>query len=191
MYLNKLKEKILKTDSKTVHDLIIIFIIGLIILIGASVFVKPQPTNKNNDKQMVIKQDINNDYAKEVENNLKNVLSKIHGVGKVDVMITLNTDEEVVAATDSVQSETSTNEKDNNGGTRVTTQTETNNKIVTSQTTTGQNQPIILKKVMPEIRGVIVVAEGADNPNIQYQLLSAVQTALGIPAYKVKVISSN
>lgn len=43
---------------------------------------------------------------------------------------------------------------------------------------------------MPEIRGVIVVADGAKDPRLRYELSSAVQTALGIPAYKVKVISS-
>jgi len=188
--LNKLKQKILKADNKTIQDLMVIFIIGLIILIGASIFLKPKPTNKDSDKQMVVKQVTNDDYASQLELELKNILSKIHGAGNVDVLVTLDSDEEVVAATDTVQSETTTNEKDSNGGTRTTIQSETNNKIVTSQTTSGENQPMILKKVMPEIRGVVVVADGAKDSNVQYELMTSVETALGIPAYKVKVVSS-
>lgn len=190
MDLNKLKQKILKADNKTIQDLMVIFIIGLIILIGASIFLKPKPTNKDSDKQMVVKQVTNDDYASQLELELKNILSKIHGAGNVDVLVTLDSDEEVVAAMDTVQSETTTNEKDSNGGTRTTIQSETNNKIVTSQTTSGENQPMILKKVMPEIRGVVVVADGAKDSNVQYELMTSVETALGIPAYKVKVVSS-
>lgn len=190
MDLNKLKQKILKADNKTIQDLTVIFIIGLIILIGASIFLKPKPTNKDSDKQMVVKQVTNDDYASQLELELKNILSKIHGAGNVDVLVTLDSDEEIVAATDTVQSETTTNEKDSNGGTRTTIQSETNNKIVTSQTTSGENQPMILKKVMPEIRGVVVVADGAKDSNVQYELMTSVETALGIPAYKVKVVSS-
>jgi stage III sporulation protein AG len=187
---NKLKQKILKADNKTIQDLTVIFIIGLIILIGASIFFKPKPTNKSSDKQMVETQITNDDYASKLESELKEILSRIHGAGNVDVLVTLDSDEEVVAAMDTVQSETTTNEKDSNGGTRTTIQSETDNKIVTSQNTSGENQPMILKKVMPEVRGVVVVADGAKDPNVQYELMTAVETALGIPAYKVKVVSS-
>ncbi|AFK86936.1 MULTISPECIES: stage III sporulation protein AG [Thermoanaerobacterium] len=190
MDFNKLKQKILKADNKTIQDLTVIFIIGLIILIGASIFFKPKPTNKSSDKQMVETQITNEDYASKLESELKEILSKIHGAGNVDVLVTLDSDEEVVAAMDTVQSETTTNEKDSNGGTRTTIQSETDNKIVTSQNTSGENQPMILKKVMPEVRGVVVVADGAKDPNVQYELMTAVETALGIPAYKVKVVSS-
>lgn len=190
MDFNKLKQKILKADNKTIQDLTVIFIIGLIILIGASIFFKPKPTNKSSDKQMVETQVTNEDYASKLESELKEILSKIHGAGNVDVLVTLDSDEEVVAAMDTVQSETTTNEKDSNGGTRTTIQSETDNKIVTSQNTSGENQPMILKKVMPEVRGVVVVADGAKDPNVQYELMTAVETALGIPAYKVKVVSS-
>lgn len=190
MDFNKLKEKLLKTDSKTIQDLAVILIIGLILLIGASIFIKPKPTNKSSDKQMVVKQMTEEDYANGLEIELKNILSKIHGVGNVDVLVTLDSNNEVVAAMDIVQSQTTTNEKDNNGGMRTTVQTESNNKIVTSQNTGGQNQPIVLKKVMPEVRGVVIVADGAKDPNVAYELMTSVQTALGIPAYKVKVVSS-
>nr|WP_218623554.1 stage III sporulation protein AG [Thermoanaerobacter sp. CM-CNRG TB177] len=175
-----------------VENLTVIFLIGLILLIGASALSKPRPSNNNDNKELVLaqKESSSEDYAQKLEKDLKNILSKIEGVGNVEVLITLNSDEEVVAAMDVVESSTTTNEKDSSGGIRETIQTESNNRVVTSQDTSGQNAPIVLKRIMPEIRGVIVVADGAKDPRLRYELSSAVQTALGIPAYKVKVISS-
>ncbi|KHO62393.1 stage III sporulation protein AG [Thermoanaerobacter sp. YS13] len=192
MDFNKLKDKLLKDNKKLVENLTVIFLIGLILLIGASTLSKPRPSNNNENKELVLAQKESNteDYVQKLEKDLKNILSKIEGVGNVEVLITLNSDEEVVAAMDVVESSTTTNEKDSNGGIRETIQTESNNKVVTSQDTSGQNTPIVLKRIMPEIRGVIVVADGAKDPRLKYELSSAVQTALGIPAYKVKVISS-
>ena len=191
MDFDKLKDKLLKDNKKLVENLTVIFLIGLILLIGASTF-KPRPSNNNEDKELVMAQKENNseDYAQKLEKDLENILSRIEGVGNIEVLITLNSDEEVVAAMDVVESSTTTNEKDSSGAVRETIQTESNNKVVTSQDTSGQNKPIVLKRIMPEIRGVIVVADGAKDPKLRYELSSAVQTALGIPAYKVKVISS-
>jgi stage III sporulation protein AG len=189
---DKLKDKLLKDNKKLVENLTVIFLIGLILLIGASALSKPRPSNNNDNKELVLaqKESSSEDYAQKLEKDLKNILSKIEGVGNVEVLITLNSDEEVVAAMDVVESSTTTNEKDSSGGIRETIQTESNNRVVTSQNTSGQNAPIVLKRIMPEIRGVIVVADGAKDPRLRYELSSAVQTALGIPAYKVKVISS-
>ena len=191
MDFDKLKDKLLKDNKKLVENLTVIFLIGLILLIGASTF-KPRPSNNNEDKELVMAQKENNseDYAQKLEKDLENILSRIEGVGNIEVLITLNSDEEVVAAMDVVESSTTTNEKDSSGAVRETIQTESNNKVVTSQNTSGQNKPIVLKRIMPEIRGVIVVADGAKDPKLRYELSLAVQTALGIPAYKVKVISS-
>jgi stage III sporulation protein AG len=186
----KLKDKFLKDNKKLLENLTVIFLIGLILLIGASTFSKPRPSNESDNKELVLAEKQNEDYAKRLERDLKSILSKIEGVGNVEVLITLNSDEEVVAAMDVVQSSTTTNEKDSNGTVREVVQTESNNKIVTSQNPSGQNAPIVLKRLMPEIRGVIVVADGAKDPRLRYEISSAVQTALGIPAYKVKVISS-
>ncbi|EGD52278.1 stage III sporulation protein AG [Thermoanaerobacter sp. CM-CNRG TB177] len=192
MDFDKLKDKLLKDNKKLVENLTVIFLIGLILLIGASALSKPRPSNNNDNKELVLaqKESSSEDYAQKLEKDLKNILSKIEGVGNVEVLITLNSDEEVVAAMDVVESSTTTNEKDSSGGIRETIQTESNNRVVTSQDTSGQNAPIVLKRIMPEIRGVIVVADGAKDPRLRYELSSAVQTALGIPAYKVKVISS-
>lgn len=64
MDFNKLKDKFLKDNKKLMENLTVIFLIGLILLIGASTF-KPRPSNNNEDKELVMAQKENNseDYA--------------------------------------------------------------------------------------------------------------------------------
>jgi stage III sporulation protein AG len=49
----------------------------------------------------------------------------------------------------------------------------------------------VLKENNPEIKGVIVVAEGADDIEVRLNLLSAVQTILDVSPDKVNVYKMN
>ena len=46
----------------------------------------------------------------------------------------------------------------------------------------------ILKKTEPEVRGVLVVAEGADNIVVRERIINAVTVALDIPLHRVEVV---
>lgn len=54
---------------------------------------------------------------------------------------------------------------------------------------TGQSggQPLVLAELYPEVRGAVIVAEGAGNDRIRAALTEAAATALGIGTHKVKV----
>jgi len=55
----------------------------------------------------------------------------------------------------------------------------------------GSSQPIVVKEINPEIKGVIVVAEGARNSKVKLKISEAVQTVLDVPAYRVTVLETN
>lgn len=78
-----------------------------------------------------------------------------------------------------------TNEIDSEGGKRETIREDETTQIVNLS-----NDVVILKEVKPNIKGVIVVAEGAENPVILENIYEAVKTVLGISANKVQVFSS-
>lgn len=48
-------------------------------------------------------------------------------------------------------------------------------------------EPLITHTKRPEIAGVLVVADGADDPAIRLRLLEAVSTALDVPAHRVEI----
>ncbi len=57
--------------------------------------------------------------------------------------------------------------------------------------TDGGQSPIILVEREPEIRGVIVVAEGAADPAVRLSLQRAVQAVTGVPLSCIEVFEMN
>jgi stage III sporulation protein AG len=56
-------------------------------------------------------------------------------------------------------------------------------------TSDGNNEPFILKTYKPKIVGVIVLAEGAENSKIKYELEQAVSKLYNLSLDKVNVYS--
>ena len=116
------------------------------------------------------------------EKKLSEILSKIEGVGKADVMITAKTsDEKVTAKTSTTNISTSQN---NSGNVTSSTNTTESPVIVNNN---GTSEPYVVKEIMPEIIGVIVVAEGAENPVTKLAIMRAVQTVLNVNAACVEI----
>ena len=123
----------------------------------------------------------------EVEQRLENVLSSIRGAGRVEVMITYETGPEIVTA---MNTETNTNRSetvDNGKESKVEQQTESKKPATVSGG--GGTEPIVITEKQPSVRGVIVVAEGADNIKVRMDLQRAVQTVLDVPAANIEVFA--
>ena len=108
-----------------------------------------------------------------LEKRLESVLSKMAGVGKVTVMLTLEQTSEQVLASDG---RSSSSEAGISSESRPAT-----------VTTSGRESPIVLTERMPRVRGVIVVAEGAANIAVRMNISAAVSTVLGIDEKCVEV----
>lgn len=134
------------------------------------------------------KNSIIKDTEAQLENQLKTILQKVQGAGDVDVQITLDTSKEYVYAQNETRENSVTEETDNTGGKRITKSDKKTFEIVTMHQGNGES-PVILKEIESQIRGVLVVAEGASNSAIKAKLTLAVETALGLPAHKVLVLA--
>lgn len=123
----------------------------------------------------------------EVEERLEAVLSSIRGAGRVEVMITYETGPEIVTAmntdTNSNRSETVDDEKES------TVEQKTESQKPATVSGNGGTEPIVLTEKQPAVRGVIVVAEGADNVAVRMDLQRAVQTVLNVPASNIEVFA--
>ncbi|MGG4219731.1 stage III sporulation protein AG [Paenibacillus jamilae] len=125
---------------------------------------------------------------KAFEDNMKQMLEQIVGVGTVDVMVTVDSTEEVIVQRNVKDMQQENNETDVNGGQRHNTQYTRDGEIVTYESSGGQHTPIVTKKVKPQVRGVLVVAMGAENPTVKQLIVDAVQKGLNVPAYKISVV---
>ena len=120
-----------------------------------------------------------------LEQRLTEVLSKIRGAGRVDVLVTYETNGEIVPAT---VRQTDEDVKDANG----TGNSETSRSVrevtepATVETENG-HAPIVLYEKEPVIRGVIVVAEGASDFSVRQKLQAAVHAVTGVPIDRIEV----
>lgn len=122
-----------------------------------------------------------------MENKTKEILEKIVGVGAVDVLVTIDSTEEIVVQRNVKDSQELTEESDADGGKRHITQYTRDGQIVTYEAS-GSEQPIVTKKIKPKVRGVLVVARGAENKTVKGLIVDAIEKGLNVPAYKISVV---
>ncbi len=171
--IEKLKEWNKKLKSIKNYEIIIcLIIICIVLLIYFSV-------NGDGKKEEKATESVNISLTDGLEERVGNVLSKIEGVGEVDVLITFSSSVEQVTANTQNSHSTTTSNQNNS----TTTSTTTSSPIISNQNV------IVLQEKMPEIIGVIVVAEGADNPKVKINILSAVSTALDIDKNSIQIFT--
>lgn len=192
--LKKLKELLLSKDKKKLREnTVIVIIVGIILIIAGSSFLsgKGKPAKQDINEQSSETVETAGSYSQgsnETELKMKNILSQVEGAGKVEVMITYLAGKEDVPAYDTKKNENSTDEKDSGGGTRKITQNSYDSTVVFKNGQNGEKNPVILKELEPVVKGVLVVAEGASNPQVREKLVRSVQVLLDVPAHRIQVV---
>ncbi len=111
----------------------------------------------------------------QTEKAMEEILGKIGGVGKVDVMLTLQSGGELVLAQDSslrysgnVQSPDSYERS--------------------SQPVTDNGGVVVTEEVYPQYRGALVVCEGGGNDAVRLQVVAAVSALTGLGSDRIAVV---
>ncbi|MDF2988169.1 MAG: hypothetical protein K0R50_3679 [Eubacterium sp.] len=201
-----LKAKLSKYGSKKIIEkAVIIAIVGVICLIAGSVLFE-DTLKKTGDGDTVVSAKVGDRVnpsetgetfkqasegsKSEMEENLGAILSKIKGAGKVEVMITFVSGSESVPAVDVNTSENNTQEKDKEGGSRTIKQSDRENSIVYEENQ-GVKKPFIVKELLPKVKGVVIVADGAGEAEIKSNLAKATEALLDVAAHKIQVFQRN
>lgn len=114
-----------------------------------------------------------------LEERLAGTLSCIEGAGRVEVLISYESGEEIVPALSVDVEENQT------GGAGSTSRSE---QPVTVSSDGGE-EPLVLLRRAAQVRGAIVVAEGASDVGVRMDLQRAAQAVLDIPASRIEVFS--
>ena len=126
-------------------------------------------------------------YEEALEAKLANLLTQVKGAGAVMVNITLENGSTQEFAKNVVKESRVIQEKDTTGGVRTTTETKENAQILLSKDG-GTDRPVMAREFKPAIKGVLVIAEGAQDSVVKASLSRAVEAGLGIPSYKITVL---
>lgn len=193
-----------KSDKKLgkYQYLILVLCIGAAFMIVGNIFYKPgsgeppavQAKNgQGNSTDVPVfgsKNNSNNksiaDYEHQYEDQLKSAIEGMLGVKDVTVVVNLDSSDKQILETNKSTKTQTTEETDQSGGHRKIQDSSTDEQLVITKN--GDKEvPIVVETKKPEIRGVLVVAKGADNIQVKQWIVEAVTRALGVPSYRVAV----
>ncbi len=173
--------KKLRLEKKALY---IFLSVGILILILSNMFANSNDKNIN-------KSEPTNIISKENDElRLEKILSKVHGAGKTDVMITYDTGIEKVTIQNSKISKSSSNDTEKSGEEETTNEISEERQTVMNGSGNSQT-PFITKEVNPRVRGVLVVADGAGDETVRYNLTNAVAAVLDVPYYRIQVLKKS
>lgn len=109
--------------------------------------------------------DVDISYAEAIEIRLEDIISSINGAGKTKVMVTLDSSEENIYATDI---------------------NDDKSEYVVIKTSSDEGG-LLLKIIQPEIRGVAVVCEGGDLFSVKSEIINTICSVLDINSSAVSV----
>ncbi len=113
------------------------------------------------------------EYKKEREEELKELLQKVEGVGQAEVMITLKASNEKVTLKDN------TNKGESN-----------EEKTVLVENSDRDSSPYIIQEKEPEIEGIVIVCGGGYDSVIKREITDAVSALFSIESHKIKIMKS-
>ena len=205
MFGNKLKSIIKQEENpegnnkKKIENLVFFIVVLIITIVVINVIwngnkkTNNQETNTDNKKLAESQNTLsgtsdiqNSNTQNELETKLEKILSKIQGVGEVQVCINYQESAEVVAMYNENSKTSSTEETDTSGGTRKIEETDTQKDIIYKEDN-GEKTPITKKIVQPKIEGAIITAKGANNAKTKTSIIQAVEAVTGVATHKIQV----
>lgn len=176
--MNKINEFITKLKKGgNIKIVVVMGLAGILLIMFSELFF----SNDNEQKEKNVKsENINGNYenyAHDMENQLKRILEKIDGVGKADVMVTVvGTEEYIYAEEEKIKkSENDSSE-------------EKQYVIIGSN---GDKQALLKKIVSPEISGVVIICEGGDSNIIKERVYNTISAVLNISSQRIYVTKSS
>lgn len=122
-----------------------------------------------------------------MEAELGDILSKVEGVGSVQVAITLETTGKKTVEKDVPDSSSSLSSTGGDGS-QESTSASAEEKTVYTTESDGAQIPYVVSETLPQVRGVLVIAEGGGDPVIIEEIQEAVMALFHLEAHKIKVM---
>lgn len=141
---------------------LLILILGIVLMLI--------PTGKRQSDEMPM-DDTESTNAHSIQDELSEILSKIEGVGKAQVMLTVAAGEETVYQIDS------------DGA------IDSQDRTTVTITDENRNENGLIRQINPPVYlGAIVVCQGADSPSVRLEIVEAVSRITGLGTDRISVM---
>ena len=147
------------------ENLAVLLLAGLLLLIIA-LPVKNSGQEEEEKTTAVSEETSSRDWQSIMEEKLKLALEQVEGIGKTQVFLTCEGTETKVVEKDESQT-------------------------VYEKDAKGNQSPYVASEVYPKVIGVVVVAQGGDNPVVIQNIQEACQELFQVEAHKIKVMKMN
>ena len=149
----------------------------LVLLIGIVLLLIPSGAD---DEETIKTEESHDDsaYVAQVERDLCNMLGRISGAGKVDVMLTMQYGSRTEYQTDTV----STTDSERNSREQKT--------VILSEGSAYDKAAVSAMRY-PQFQGALIICEGADIPSVKLDILNAVSALTGLGTDRITVVKMN
>ena len=197
-WLDQLK-KPKKKKGIPLYYLIIAAGLGVIFMFSGSFFSTPDPGQQvfseqesSSESEEAFSQKKSSpssmsEYENMYETQLKEALDEVAGVSDATVIVNLDSTEQKVVEKNSTSTDKYTYESPNDGGSRKIEEQSSDEQVVIVQNDNGQG-PIVVSTKKPVVRGVVVVAVGAENMEVKKMIVDAVTRLLDVKSHRVMVL---
>lgn len=178
----KIKNKI--SEKEFIKRVVIVLVLGVIFMVVGEFGVNDRSDDKEEEEIVEPLQ------SQSATREMEEILGSIEGAGRVKVMITYKTSREVIREFEKKEVISDTKEDDGGGGSKLIQQREISDSI-TFEESNGSKRAVVRKEIEPEIKGVVVVAEGAHDDTVRRNLQIAAKVLTGVPVHKISVFEMN
>ena len=173
MNMTRIRQICLRLSKLKKTDYIVILLVGVLLLIVVLPVKEDKKICSNSQKKAKAKSVSERTYDDEeyelLEKKLEGILERMDGVGEVSVMITLSDDGTRIVDKDTKET------------------SESIEKTTVIYDDEDASVPYVTSTDKPTVSGVLVVAQGGGNPQVNNDISNAVSALFDVPMHKIKI----
>lgn len=194
--MTNIKSKFKGSGNRKVENLVFFLVLLIVTMLIINAIwkgdnKKDETNTINNTKVLASSENKNNtsnssNTERTMQEELENILSKISGVGKVNVLLTYSQTSTQIPVYNEQNTQNDTEESDTSGGTRKVQEVDSKKEVIYEEID-GEKTIVTQSIVNPEIKGAIITAEGASSAEVKEIIIQAVEAATGLATHKIQV----
>ena len=179
-----------RIKQKGKNQWLIFLLLGALLLVIALPMDSGQEEKAAAETELFLQQEDQGKEA-ELEKKLEDLLKSVEGVGNVKVALTLKSDGRKTVEKDTSATERGTTEKGSDGNETLSKESALDEETIYQRGADGEESPYVVETQEPEILGVLVAAQGGDDPRVAAMVTEAAEALFGIEAHRIKVMKMN
>ena len=160
-------------------------IAGMVLILLSSFWPKSEATKSKQETTAAAM--TTSEYTDLLQQRLASIVNSIDGVGKSEIMVTLETGVQNIYANQEQKNTDKSQDMTGENTTRIQERQDVEQNVILVDDPEGGEKALIKTQLEPQIKGVVVVCQGGDDPVVQKRISQAVTTALDISSKRVCV----